>query len=330
MPTPLTPALNAPPPVPPPSPGPSPPPLPLPMPPPSPEPMPPPPPGPLDMFTTAAMGSPKLERFGLATFKSGGPSSVGSIASLGFGFLITAVGGVNWVMLKRGALPLVAGVGERSPPPPPPPALSAPAGNLAMYGEISSGVMSSCLFTALMGFAMLIMNGVIRRATTPACTAKAIAWVQPKFSSLDQMSLTLTGLIPGGRGACFGGLKKSLMRSVNPPKFPPQSTSRRLFTTVLGAAGAEKKNFRLSPNPEPKEFLVKGASGRSITLTGRSKRNCFRLDQKLSAIRMSGVPKFGSAELGTGITSSGPLRLGLLISSGRRLMNPGTFVPLFI
>src|SRR5271169_1776579 len=118
-----------PPPVPPPEPGPRPPPLPLPIPPPSPEPIPPPPPGPFDKFTVEAIGSPKFERFGLATLRSGGPRRVGSIANFGLGFLMTAVGGVNWVMLKRGALPFVAGRGERSPPPPPPPALFVPAGN---------------------------------------------------------------------------------------------------------------------------------------------------------------------------------------------------------
>src|SRR3974390_1837851 len=128
-PTPLTPARNAPPPVPPPSPGPRPPPLTLPMPPPLPGPMPPPLPGPFDMVTEAESGSPKFDRFGFATFSSGGPSNVGSMGSLGSGFLMTAVGGVNCVMEKRGARPLVAGSGERSPPPPPPPALLAPAGS---------------------------------------------------------------------------------------------------------------------------------------------------------------------------------------------------------
>src|SRR5208283_1786609 len=129
-PTPFTPARNTPPPVPPPSPGPSPAPLPLPIPPPSPEPMPPPPPGPFDMVTEGASGSPKLESAGLLIFNSGGPKSVGSIGRMGFGFLITAVGGVNCVIANRGALPLVAGIGERSPPPPPPPALLFPAGSL--------------------------------------------------------------------------------------------------------------------------------------------------------------------------------------------------------
>src|SRR6516162_7657013 len=167
-PTPFTPAWNAPPPVPPPSPGPRPPPLPLPIPPPSPVPIPPPPPGPFDMVTVAASGSPKFCNGGFATFNSGGPRSVGSMGSLGSGFLITAVGGVNCVMLKRGARPLVAGCGERSPPPPPPPALLAPAGSLETYGEISSGVTSSCFLAALVGLLQEMSKGVTSRATTHA------------------------------------------------------------------------------------------------------------------------------------------------------------------
>src|SRR5271165_3284366 len=179
----------------------------------------------------------------------------------------------------------------------------------------------------MVGVVKVMINGVISKATMPACTAKAIAWVQPKFSSLDQISFTLIGLIPGGNGACFGGLKKSFKRSPKPPKLPPQSTSSRLFTGPLGVAGEEKKNLRFSVSPEPKEFFVNGTSARSTIFTGRSRRNCFRLDQKLSGMRSAGLPKFGNAELGTGMTSSGPVRLGRLNSSGRRLINPGTFVP---
>src|SRR5579863_3814917 len=146
MPTPLTPARNAPPPVPPPSPGPRPPPVPLPMPPPSPVPMPLPPPVPFDKFTVDCIGSPILGKLLLGIFKSGGPSSVASMGSFGVGFLITAVGVANCVIAKRGARPLVGGVVERSPPPPPPPALLAPAGNFERYGEISSGVTSTVFF----------------------------------------------------------------------------------------------------------------------------------------------------------------------------------------
>src|SRR5215469_17042673 len=189
-PTPFTPARNAPPPVPPPSPGPRPPPVPLPMPPPSPVPMPPPPPVPFDMFNEAASGSPIFDNGEFGTFKSGGPSSVGSIASFGFGFLITAVGAANCVIENFGARPLVGGKVERSPPPPPPPALLGPAGSFDIYGEISSGVTSTLFFAWVVGESTLKRKGEISSAIKPACTTSAIACVHPKFSSFDQISLT--------------------------------------------------------------------------------------------------------------------------------------------
>src|SRR5256886_7553708 len=65
---------------------------------------------------------------------------------------------------------------------------------------------------------------------TAACAATASTWLVLKFSSLVQMSLTLTGLIPGGKGACFGGEKNSLTRVPKVPKLPPQETARRLLT----------------------------------------------------------------------------------------------------
>src|SRR5215469_16380546 len=131
------------------------------------------------------------------------------------------------------------------------------------------------------------------------------------------MSLTFTGWIPGGRGAGLDGRKNSLRRSVKPPKLPPQSTSRRLLTTAFETLGAERKNLRFSAMPEPKEFLVKGTSERSTILTGRSKRNCLRFDQKSSGI----------ADSDTGTICSGPERLGFLNSSGRRLISPATCYP---
>src|SRR5882724_8532260 len=78
IPTPFTPARNAPPPVPPPSPGPSPPPEPLPIPVPL--------PCPNDSLTPLASGSPKVGALMLDTLKSGGPSRDGSMGSLGLGF----------------------------------------------------------------------------------------------------------------------------------------------------------------------------------------------------------------------------------------------------
>src|SRR6516165_7500509 len=152
-------------------------------------------------------------------------------------------------------------------------------------------------------------------------------WVQPKFSSLDQMSLTFTGWIPGGRGAGLEGLKNSLRRSLKLPKFPPQSTSRRLLTTFFETLGAARKNLRFSAMLEPNEFLVNGTSERSTILTGRSKRNCLKFDQKSSGSRWAGVPNSGIAESGTGIISAGFDRLGLLTSSGRRLIGPATLFP---
>src|SRR5260370_38785997 len=104
------------------------------------------------------------------------------------------------------------------------------------------------------------------------------------------MCLIVIGLMAGGRGAGLDGWKNSFRRSVKLPKLPPQSTSRRLLTIVLETAGAEKKKRRLSRMPEPKVFLVKGTSLRSVILTGRSVTNCFRLDQKVSGIHVHGRP----------------------------------------
>ena len=121
--------------------------------------------------------------------------------------------------------------------------------------------------------------------------------------------------------------KTPLTCSIKPPKLPPQSTSNRLLTGRLPTFGADKKNFRFSLSPEPNEFLVKGTSLRSTILTGRSNRNCLRFDHKLFGIICAGAVKSGSAELGTGITSSGSVRFGLRISSGSRLIEPGTVFP---
>src|SRR5215470_6567213 len=133
--------------------------------------------------------------------------------------------------------------------------------------------------------------------------------------------------MPGGI-ATLVGEKNSRNCSKNPPKFPPQSTSRRLFTGRLAARGAAKKNRKFSPKPEPNEFLVKGTSLRSTILTGRSIRNCFRFDQKLFGISRAGAWKSGTACAGTGIASSRRESPGFLVLVGR-MLEPGTVVPLF-
>src|SRR6266852_3213452 len=198
---------------------------------------------------------------------------------------------------------------------------------------MSSGMTLTCLFFASMGVDALVKKiGTNSSPMAAACMPTAIAWLQPKFSSFDQMSFTFIGRIPGGRGACFGGEKKSLMRVPKPPKFDPQATASLLFTGLFEAGLELKNSFRFSPTPVPKDVCVKGASLRSRTLIGRSTRNCLRFDQKLSGMRISGLANFGTAEYGTGTAGSRPAEdtLGFVISGGRRLIKlPGT-VYLFI
>src|SRR5882757_6907054 len=193
---------------------------------------------------------------------------------------------------------------------------------------MSSGVTLTCLFFASVEAGRtLVINGMISSAVAAMCRPTASIWLVPKFSSFDQMSFTFIGRIPGGSGACFGGEKKSLSRSPNPPKFAPQATASLLFTRPLDAGPGRKNSARLPAIPEPKFVCVKGASLRSRTLTGRSVRNCFRFDQKLSGMRRSGFVNFGTADVGTGTAGPRPAEdtLGFVISGGSRLINlPGT------
>src|SRR5258708_10760992 len=176
-----------------------------------------------------------LVKGGLATFNSGGPRSEGSIGSLGFRFLSVASGGVNCVYLNFGARPFVGGNCERSPPPPPPPALSAPAGSFEIYGEMSSGVMSIPLFFAWVETGRTFQKtGMSSNKITPPCKPNAIAWLQPKFSSFDQISFTFTGFTAKGKGACFGGEKNSLRRVAEPPTFLPPGAPHLLLYQHLG------------------------------------------------------------------------------------------------
>src|SRR6267154_50139 len=128
-------------------------------------------------------------------------------------------------------------------------------------------------------------------------------WVVPKFSSFDQISFTLIGLLVTCRGGSFVGAKASLIRYKKPPKFEPQFTANLLLSGPLGTGRELKNSLKFSLTPPPKRLRVKGASGRSTTLIGRSVRNCFRLDQKLSATRCAGAPKRGTALAGTGTAS---------------------------
>src|SRR6266571_5647506 len=150
---------------------------------------------------------------------------------------------------------------------------------------MSIGEMPICLFFASVEAGIIFVKiGITSSAMTAMCSPTAITWLQPKFSSFVQISFTFIALIPGGRGACFGGERKSLIRPPNPPKFEPQATVSLLFTRPLYLSRGRKNSTKLPAIPEPKLVFVKGASARSRTLTGRSKRNCLRFDQKSSGM----------------------------------------------
>src|SRR5580704_12980656 len=138
------------------------------------------------------------------------------------------------------------------------------------------------------------------RAKTLPWIAKEIICVQPKFSSFVQMSFTFTGLLVKFAGGSFAGKNASLMREPNPPKFVPHDTASRLFTGPFGTGRELKKSLKLSKTPAPNPGFTNGASARSLTLIGRSVRNCLRLDQKLSGMSRAGAPNRGTAVAGTG------------------------------
>src|SRR5215469_3644147 len=184
----------------------------------------------------------------LETLKSGGPRSVGSIGSLGSGFLGCTWGGVNWVHANFGNLPRFTGVVVWSLAPPPPPAGLAPGGILAMYGEMSIRP-TSVLFLACVDEVTRVRNGTMSRPMTSTWRLIEMIWVQPKFSSLDQMSLTRTGFTSKGSGACLVGENSSLRRVPKPPKPSTQPVPRRLLEGPLGTGRLEKNSRTLSQKP---------------------------------------------------------------------------------
>src|SRR4029077_11131064 len=124
---------------------------------------------------------------------------------------------------------------------------------------MSSGMVSTCLFFACVGTMNPVQKiGTRSKRMTAPCSPTAMAWLQPKFSSFDQISFTLIGFTANGNGACLGGEKNSLRRVPKPPKFAPQATASLLLTGPLGAGPELKKSLRLSPIPVPKDVLVNG------------------------------------------------------------------------
>jgi hypothetical protein len=95
------------------------------------------------------------------------------------------------------------------------------------------------------------------------------------------------------------GKKSSLIRWPKPPKLPPQLMAKRLLMGPLGTGLELKKSLRLSETPPPKEEGMSGERKPGLTLTGRSVRNCLRLDQKPSVTTFLGGSKLGTRGDGT-------------------------------
>src|SRR5262249_6279450 len=123
---------------------------------------------------------------------------------------------------------------------------------------MSSGITSTLFLASVEGETLMKIGTTSNANSRMPCTPNAMIWLQPKFSSFDQMSFTLTGLIPAGNGATLVGEKNSPMRSQNPPKFEPQATARRLFTGPFGTGADEKKSFKLLPTPPPNSVGMSG------------------------------------------------------------------------
>src|SRR5271163_1450444 len=276
IPYPPVPALNTPPPVPPPSPGPTPPPLPLPTPVPFPEPIPLPLPGPFESLITFESGSPQLFIFGLGSFRSGGPKTVGVIARRAFGF-VTTLGGVNCVIANFGSLPRLAGSGSCAPPPPPPPAFLAPGGSLGEYGEMT--ITSTCeLAFVVEGEGSTSNNGPIMRTKIVTWTARESACTRVNWVFLDQSSGTATGWLVVFSGASFGGEMTSRRFCQKPPNPAFQLMSRSEFT---GPRGVERKNsLRLSRMLSPNPGVLNTVAFAPFMFTGRSKRKSLTLEKK--------------------------------------------------
>src|SRR5690349_24939033 len=83
------------------------------------------------------------------------------------------------------------------------------------------------------------------------CKLMEMTWVQPKFSSLVQISLTRTGLTSKGRGASLVGEKTSLMREPKPPKPSTQPVESLLSEGPLGTGRLLKNSLTLFQKPSP-------------------------------------------------------------------------------
>ncbi len=116
--------------------------------------------------------------FTFGTGASGWTINVGSIAISGFSIL-GIMGGTNCLSASLGSLPLVTGVGERSPPPPPPAILSF------FWGVGLYGLRSGAKILVMSWFAESRTGLIMLMSTTNVITPTWIASdVRPAFFSL--------------------------------------------------------------------------------------------------------------------------------------------------
>src|SRR5271165_1253585 len=102
------------------------------------------------------------------------------------------------------------------------------------------------------------------------CTASAMACDGPKALSLDQISLTLTGLLVTCNGGSLGGEMRSRIFCQRTTKPGCQFTVMR-EDTALGVG--LNHSFKFSTNPPPYSGTVKTSPRRCLgTFTGRSMR----------------------------------------------------------
>src|SRR6267154_299938 len=162
-----------------------------------------------------------------------------------------------------------------------------------MEGEISSGSTSVLVFACVdEGWCVMIEN--VMNPINSTCSPTEIACVQPKFSSFDQISLTRTGFTSKGSGASLAGETSSFKRAPHPPTPSTQPVESLLLNWPFGALRPLKYSPTFSQNPPPYCVGISVDFTSPRTFTGRSNRNCFRLDQKLSGIRIAGRPKRGT------------------------------------
>src|SRR5579863_2184833 len=108
------------------------------------------------------------------------------------------------------------------------------------------------------------------------------------------MSFTRTGFISKGKGGCLVGEKSSLTRAPKPPKPSTQPVESLLSEGPLGTGLLLKKSRKLFQKPAPYSSGIRSDFTSPWILTGRSNRNCLKLDQKSSGMRIAGRPKRGT------------------------------------